>query len=139
MNVTKLFAVTLLFSAMILFGAASASAADRVQAGQWETKLTGATPQPMVTKYCITPAEAKLMNGDLATLRKYLVESTAEKTKGRCSVKNVALNGNRTVVTMVCGKSEVVGTTTYHGDHYESTSSNGTTVTGKRLGGCPAR
>jgi len=127
-----------LLSSALLFCAADASAADRVQAGQWETTLTGATPQPMVTKYCITAAEARAMNGDLATLRKYLEESTAANTKGRCAVKDVELDGNRTVVTMKCGKTEVVGTTTYHGDRYESTSSNGSTVTGRRLGACPA-
>jgi hypothetical protein len=38
---------------------------------------------------------------------------------------------------MACGKTEVVGTTTYHGDRYESASSNGTKLTGKRLGACP--
>jgi hypothetical protein len=77
------------------------------------------------------------MNGDLATLRKYLTESTTTNTKGRCSVKSVDLKDDRTIVAIVCGKSEVVGTTTYHGDRYESTNSNGTTVVGKRLGACP--
>jgi hypothetical protein len=131
---TKIFAVIV---AMLI--TANALAADRVQPGQWETKLTGVSAKPMITQHCITAAEARLMNGDVATLRKYLVESTAAKTKGRCSVKNVELTGNRTVVTMSCGKTEVVGTTVYHGDHYESSSSNGTTIVGKRLGACPAK
>jgi hypothetical protein len=123
---------------VVLLLAVSASAADRVQAGQWQTTLTSAG-KPMVTKYCITAQEAKLMNGDLATLKKYLEESTATKTRGRCTVKSVSLTGNRTVVAIACGKTEVVGTTTYFGDHYESKSSDGTTVTGKRLGPCPAK
>lgn len=129
----------ILFLAMTLITAVVVAAADRVQPGQWETTLTGAAARPLVTRYCITPAEAKSMSGDLAMLRKYLEDSTAAKTKGRCVVKNVTLDGNRTTVTIVCGKSEVIGTTTYHGDHYESSSSDGTTVVGKRLGGCPVK
>lgn len=134
---TRMFAVTLFSSAALLLGASSAVAADRVQAGEWENKMTMGSAQPMVAKQCITAADAKLMNGDLATLRKYLEQSTATNTKGKCTVKDVKLNGNRTIVTIACGKTEVVGTTTYHGDRYESTSSNGTTLVGKRLGACP--
>jgi hypothetical protein len=118
---------------------AAAVAADRVQAGQWETKLTRGAAAPMATKYCISAAEARLMSGDLATLRKYLVDSMAENTGGRCAVTKVELSGNRTVVTTVCGKNEVVGTTTYHGDRYESSNSDGSTVVGKRLGACPSK
>ena len=132
----KLFVATLLSLATLL-GATNAAAADRVQAGQWESTMTVGSAKPIVTKYCITAGEARSMNGDLATLRKYLEESTAASSKGRCSVKNVELNGNQTIVTITCGKAEVIGKTTYHGDHYESTSSNGSTLVGKRLGSCP--
>lgn len=128
---TKRFAV-----ALFLFSL-TAAAADRVQPGQWETTMTMGSAKPMVTKYCITAAEAKLMSGDLPTLRKYLQESTETNTRGVCKVKDVALSGNRTIVTLVCGKNEITNTTTYHGDRYESTSSNGTTVAGKKLGACP--
>ena len=116
-----------------------ASAADRVQPGQWQATFTVASAKPVVTKYCITPEEAKLMSGDLAALKKYLDESTATKTGGRCSVKSVTLTGDRTVVTIACGKTEVVGTTTYYGDRYESSGSDGSTIVGKRLGACPAK
>jgi hypothetical protein len=128
--------VVLLSSAMLLWRA-NASAVDRVKPGQWETKLSVGAGKPMVSTHCITASEAALMNADTATLRKYLEKSTAANTKGRCSVKNVETSGNQTIVTLVCGKREVVGTTTYHGDHYESTSSNGTHMTGKRVGACP--
>ena len=133
---TKTFALFLFSFATLLPVANSAAAADRVQAGEWETKTTIAG-KPVVSKYCITAADARLMNGDEATLRRYVEQSTAEKTKGRCAVKSVVVTGNRTVVTIACGKTQVVGTTTYHGDHYESTSSNGVTLVGKRVGACP--
>jgi hypothetical protein len=129
--VTKRTACTLL-----LLIAANAFAADRVKPGQWETKMSFGAAKPMISTHCITANEAALMNSDVATLRKYLERQTAANTKGRCSVKNVEIRGNSTIVTMACGKREVVGTTTYYGDHYESKSSNGTTMVGKRLGAC---
>ena len=125
-----------LFIAVMLYST-SAAAADRVQAGQWETKMTIGSGKPMVTKYCITAAEARSMNGDEATLRKYLVESTAANTGGRCLVRSVTLKDDVTTVAIVCGKTEVVTSTSYHGDKYESSSSNGAKVAGKRLGACP--
>jgi hypothetical protein len=137
--VTKLLAVTLFSSATLFLTASNAAAADRVQAGEWENKMTIGAGKPMLTKQCITAADAKLMNGDVATLRKYLEQSTATNTRGRCTVKDVKIATNRTVVTIACGKTEVVGTTTYHGDRYESTSSNGTTLVGKRVGACAKR
>jgi hypothetical protein len=133
----KLIAVTLLSLSAFLLSAANAVAANRVQAGQWQTTMTINGGQPMITKHCITPAEAALMNGDVAALRKYVTDSTAKNTKGRCTVKSVELKDNRTTVTIACGKTEVSSTTTYQGDHYQSSSSNGTKLTGKRLGACP--
>ena len=126
-----------LFTAVMLLVATNAAAADRVQAGEWETKMTIGTGKPIVTKYCITPDEARSMNGDEATLRKYLVESTAEKTGGRCLIRTVTLKDDVTTVAIVCGKTEVVTSTTYQGNRYESSSSNGAKVAGKRLGACP--
>lgn len=128
----KIFGVLLLS-----FVTTSLHAADRVQAGQWETTLTMGAGKPMVSKYCIGAAEAKAMNGDEAGLRKYLEESTAANTKGRCSVKSVELEDDTTTVALVCGRTEVASTTRYFGDRYESKSSNGTVVAGKRIGDCP--
>src|SRR4051794_13796126 len=85
----------------------SAAAADRVRAGQWETTMTVGQGKPAVTTHCITSSEAGLMNGDAAALRKYVEESTAQKTKGRCAVRSVVVEGNRTIVTIACGKTEV--------------------------------
>lgn len=126
-----------LFTAVMLLVATNAAAADRVQAGEWETKMTIGTGKPIVTKYCITPDEARSMNGDEATLRKYLVESTAEKTGGRCLIRTVTLKDDVTTVAIACGKTEVVTSTKYQGNRYESSSSNGAKVTGRKLGACP--
>lgn len=123
-------------SMMFVFVASQAFAADRVKAGRWETTLTMGSATPMRTEYCVTAAEAGKMNGDAATLRKYLQESTAEKTNGRCALRDVKIKGKQTIVTIACGRTEVVGTTTYHGDRYEATNSDGSRVAGKRVGDC---
>jgi hypothetical protein len=135
MKITRAAAVVSLATALLT--APAALAAMRVQPGMWQTSMTMGTAKPVVTSHCITSSEAALMNGDVAGLRKYVEESTAKNTRGRCSVKSVAVDANRTTVTIACGKTVVVGTTTYHGDRYESTSSNGMKLTGKRLGPCP--
>jgi hypothetical protein len=134
---TKRTAAAVSWLSILLLSTMSTAAADRVRTGQWETTMTIGQGKPTVTTHCITPREAELMNGDAAALRKYVEESTAQKTKGRCAVRSVVVEGNRTIVTIACGKTQVVGTTTYHGDHYESSSSNGTKLVGKRLGACP--
>jgi hypothetical protein len=133
MLMTRMFAVLL----AVVFLATTAAAADRVQAGEWETTMTMGSAKPIVTKYCISADEARLMNGDEATLRKYLVDSTAEKMQGRCTVKSVKVAKNQTVVAIICGETEVVNTTDYFGDRYTSKSSTGATLSGKRLGACP--
>jgi hypothetical protein len=131
----KAFTSALVAGSLLL--STSAIAADRVKPGNWETKMVASIgAAPMVSTYCITADEATKMNGDVATVKKYLVDSTTEKLKGRCSVKNVIARDNKTTVTITCGKTEVTSTTTYYGDHYESTSSNGTKVSGKRIGVC---
>jgi hypothetical protein len=130
--------MTRTLAALLLVVAATAvTAADRVQQGQWQTTMTSGSAKPTVTTHCITADEAKFMNSDAATLRKWVEQSTAKNTRGRCAVKSVEVAGNRTVVAIACGKTVVTGTTTYHGDRYESSSSNGTKMVGRRVGACP--
>lgn len=116
---------------------ASGHAADRVHAGQWETTITVKSGSPVTAKTCITAEEASVMNGDTKTLRKYLEESTAKNTGGRCAIKDLEVSGNKITVTMACGKSETVSATTYHGDTWESSTTAGAKVKGRRLGACP--
>ena len=77
------------------------------------------------------------MSGDEATLRKHLAASTAENTKGRCTLKSVTLKNDQTTVAIVCGATELITTTTYAGNRYKASTSNGAKVEGKRLGDCP--
>lgn len=130
--------------AALLFSTAIASAASgadrpRVEAGEWETTLLVEGSKPAITRYCITAADAKAMSGDEAVLRQFLEQSTRMNTSGRCAVKSVKLDGDTSVVKMVCGRTEIATTTKFYGDRYEATSSTGSTVTGKRLGVCRER
>ena len=114
-----------------------AQAADRVRAGQWETTLAMKSGPPTTIKTCMTATEAGYLNGGSAALRKYLEKSTAEKTNGRCALKDLKVNGNEITATTVCGKTTTAVTTSYHGDRYASSSTGGVTIKGKRLGACP--
>ena len=46
-------------------------------------------------------------------------------------------SGNQVTVTSQCAVGSNTGTTTYHGDSFDSENSNGTKVHAKRIGACP--
>ena len=123
----------LLSIAMLALMPAEARAADRVQPGQWETTIT-AGARDRVLKSCVTAAEANVANGDEKTFRASMVK-TAEDAG--CTVKDVKVSGNQVTSDATCGGMQATSTTTYHGDWYEQTSSNGTKVRAKRVGACP--
>ena len=130
----KKFSTSLLLSiAMLALTVAAARAADRVQPGQWETTIT-AGARDRVLKSCVTAAEANAANGDEKTFRASVVK-TAEDAG--CTVKDVKVSGNQVTSDATCGGMQATSTTTYHGDWYEQTSSNGTKVRAKRVGACP--
>ena len=102
-------------------------------ARQWETTIT-AGARDRVLKSCVTAAEANLANGDEKTFQQSVVK-TAEDAG--CTVRDVKVSGNQVISDATCGGHQNTSTTTYHGDWYEQTSSNGTTVRAKRVGACP--
>ena len=118
---------------MLALTITAAHAADRVQPGQWETTIT-AGGRDRVMKSCVTAAEANTANGDEKTFRESMVK-TAEQAG--CKVKDVKVSGNQVIADSTCGGMQNTSTTTYHGDWYEQTSSNGTKVRAKRVGACP--
>lgn len=130
----KEFSTSLLLPiAMLALSVAGARAADRVQAGQWETTIS-AGARDRVMKSCVTAAEANAANGDEKTFRASLVKSAEG---AGCTVKDVKVSGNQVISDSTCGGHQNTSTTTYHGDWYEQTSSNGTKVRAKRVGACP--
>jgi Protein of unknown function (DUF3617) len=130
---TNIGASFLLSVALLALSVAAARAADRVQPGQWETTIS-AGGQDRVMKSCVTAAEANTANGDEKTFRESMVK-TAEQAG--CKVKDVKVSGNQVIADSTCGGIQNTSTTTYHGDWYEQTSSNGAKVRAKRVGACP--
>ena len=130
----KNFRTALLLSiAMLALTVAAAHAADRVQAGQWETTITSGA-RDRVLKSCVTAAEASAANGDEKTFRDSIVKAAEQ---AGCTVKEVKVDGNNVVSDSTCGGMQNTSKTIYHGDWYEQTSSNGTKVRAKRIGACP--
>jgi hypothetical protein len=111
---------------------AGVGAADRVHAGEWETTVESGG-KSFSMKSCATSAQAAMMNGDDRTLRDGL--ETAMAGTG-CTVTAVTASGNQVTVSSQCAMGANTGTTTYHGDSYESENSNGTKVRAKRIGAC---
>jgi hypothetical protein len=102
---------------------AGSIAQNRVQAGLWEITFTqdGA---PGTSTYCITPAVARVMNSDAATVQVYVERAVSRENGGHCTVKNFELQGNTLSLIKACrsGESEftVSLVRTYFGDTAES-------------------
>ena len=124
----------LALSALLLWEAMScAAAADRVHAGQWQTTVNVAG-QSMSRSVCLSADDAALINGDAASIKAY-----AEKVgaPAGCKVKDVKINGDQVQITSICASGkENVGSTTYHGDRYEATNTNGAKAESRRVGDC---
>lgn len=143
MKGTTMIKSTLLFTffcALLLAGAFSVRAAERMAAGQWEFTLTG-SGESKVMKQCMTPDQTEEMNGDTKTAR-----AIAEKrAKGRCTVKSYDIQGNTVNYALICGDRTIESTTTFTGDTSEGTQTITTadgkietrTVKARRLGPCP--
>jgi hypothetical protein len=124
----------LLVAFIVVCGAVFAYAADRVRAGDWETTLSIAG-RTVTNSQCISESDAAAMNGDANSIRVF-AEGRNVKMKNGCTVKNVAIKGDQVAVTSVCAGKENVGTTTYHGDTFESVNTNGAKAQVKRVGAC---
>jgi Protein of unknown function (DUF3617) len=110
-----------------------AQAADRVRAGQWETSVD-VGGRVMSRSACLSPADADAMNGDAKSFRAAVEKATAPSG---CKVTDVKISGNQVSVTSVCGSGkESVGTTTYHGDSFETVNTNGAKAQSKWVGAC---
>jgi hypothetical protein len=122
-----------LFSTCVLACVAlPTGAADRVRAGQWDMTLD-VNGKTMARSLCMPKSDADAMNGDVNSIRAYVEKSAVPPG---CNVTDVKVNGGQVVVTSVCAGKENVGTTTYRGDSFESTNSNGTKAQAKWVGAC---
>ncbi len=121
-----------------LIAATSLRAADRVQTGNWEVKITR-NGQTFTATHCVTKEEASVVNGDAKSQRAY----TEKELKGTCTIQAYDVTGNTITSKLDCEGTLIESTFTYHGDTYEevtkSTSKDKQTrmvKKGRRLGSC---
>ena len=110
-----------------------ADAADRMRAGQWvgTTTVTGKT---FTTSNCMAQSDVEAMNGDAKSVRAYL-ETNIPPTI--CKLTDIKVSSGQVIYTSVCGGGAAnVVTTTYHGNSFESTSTNGAKSEAKLVGAC---
>jgi hypothetical protein len=110
-----------------------AEAADRVRAGQWDMTVN-VMGQTMTKSTCMSQSDADEINGDAKSIKAYVERVSAP---AGCKVTDVKTDGNQVIVTSVCASGKTnVGTTTYHGDSFETVNSNGTKSQSKWVGAC---
>jgi hypothetical protein len=117
--------------------AASADAAERIRPGTWEQTISIAG-KSVTQSRCVSQSEADALNGDARSIRAYL-ENLAKQAGAPsiCPVTDVKIDGNRVTVTKHCPDGrEPVGTTTYHGDRYETVNNFGMNSQGRLIGPC---
>lgn len=110
-----------------------ADAADRMRPGQWVGTTTVKT-RTFDNANCVTPNDAAAMNGDAKSIQAFLEKTIPPEI---CKIMDIKVNGGQVIYTSRCkvGAPNVI-TTNYHGDHSESTSSDGTTSQAKLVGAC---
>jgi hypothetical protein len=119
----------------LLFASApmSASAVDRMHAGQWVgTTISGGRTFP--TSSCISQSDSDAMNGDATAIQAYLEKIIPPSI---CKISGVKAQGSQVIYTAACGSapSKIV-TTSYHGDMSEGTDNTGAKTEAKRVGPC---
>jgi Protein of unknown function (DUF3617) len=125
----------LLLLLMLAFAclAIPAEAADRMRAGQW-TGTTTVSGKTFASSQCITQSDADAMNGDIKSVREYLVKIIPPTI---CKLTDIKVDGGQVIYTSTCGGGAAnVTTTTYHGDSFVSLDSKGTKSEAKLMGAC---
>jgi uncharacterized protein DUF3617 len=130
-------AAVLLCLSFTLIAATALHAADRMQVGKWEYKITTNGRSSTVTR-CVSTEEAASVNGDTRSAR-----ASAAKTAKNCVLNAYDVEGNTVTFRMDCGGTILDSTATYHGDSsvgvVKSTTAgkqSTTFVNARRLGAC---
>jgi len=138
MNASSLKRTALLLSLpFTLIGASSLQAADRMQIGKWEYKITSNGKTSTATR-CVSKEEAASVNGTAESAR-----ASATKNAKGCALKVYDLKGNTITVKMDCGGTIIESTGTYLGDTSDAivkSTTDGkqstTLVKAHRIGAC---
>ena len=121
-----------------LIAATSLHAADRLQTGKWECKITTNGAAAHTITRCISPEEAASVNGDAKSAR-----ALAAKHARGCVLQAYDIKGDTINIQMDCAGTILNNTTTYHGDTSLGTTKSTTAgkqtttvVEAHRLGAC---
>ena len=132
------------FALMVLLLATPAWLLAQVsmRAGLWENTVT-AGGQTVTRKACIT-AEQEQHSKESAAIMRESIEQALAKT-GACRLTEFTVLGNTRTEVMVCGKKTIKSSTIFHGDSFETNSTEtaaegvkSSLIKGRRLGDCPA-
>ena len=118
---------------VMIIMASFAEAADRVRSGQWVGKSV-VKDKTYPSSECLTQGDVEAMNGDAKSIKTYMEKKIPPEI---CKLTNIKVNGSEIIYTASCVTGAVnVVTTKYHGDSFESVSTDGTRTEAKLVGVC---
>jgi uncharacterized protein DUF3617 len=113
-----------------------------MRAGLWENTVTS-SGQSVTRNACITPEQEQHSKGTVESMRESIEKALAKN--GACTLKEFTVAGATRTEVMVCGKTTIKNSTTFHADSFETTSTattaegvKSTLMKGRRVGDCPA-
>jgi hypothetical protein len=131
---------TLLF-ALVVAMAGGLQGQVRMRAGLWENTVT-ASGRTATRNACITPEQDEHSTGTVESMRESVEKALAKS--GTCKLKEFTVIGATRTEVMVCGKTTIKNSTTFHVDSFEtigtSTTAEGvksSLIKGRRIGDCP--
>lgn len=131
------------FIALLLAVAGCLQGQVRMRAGLWENTVTS-NGSVATHKACITPEQEEHTKGSVASMRESIEKALAKR--GTCKLQDFSVTGATRTEVMVCGKTIVKNSTTFHGDSFDTVATSTTAegvkssfIKGRRIGDCPAR
>jgi Protein of unknown function (DUF3617) len=113
----------------------------RMRAGLWENTVTS-NGSTATRNACITPEQEEHSKGTVESMRESIEKALAKS--GSCKLKEFTVTGANRTEVMVCGKTTIKNSTTFHGDSFETTATSTTaegvkssSIKGRRIGDCP--
>jgi hypothetical protein len=114
----------------------------RMRAGLWENTVTS-SGSTATRNACITPEQEEHSKGSVESMRESIEKALAKS--GACQLKEFTVTGATRTEVMVCGKTTIKNSTTFHGDSFETVGTSTTAegvksslIKGRRIGDCPA-
>lgn len=130
------------FLALLLASAGWLQGQAGMRAGLWENTVTS-SGGTATRNTCITPEQEEHSKGTVASMRES-IEKTLAKS-GACKLTEFTVTGAARTEVMVCGKTTIKNSTTFHADSFETVGTSTTAagvksslIKGRRIGDCPA-